>query len=223
MTRTCDYCNESVSEDAYLEHLRTNHYEELGAIDRRQVDEELGPLQRQGTNLTRYALGVGVLVLFALAYATVFIGAMADSGLVVSESSSAAIQPDPTELVHFHGTIELTIDGESVDFSESQYLMQADCFHFHNDDGVEDGLWHVHCGDVSLEYAMETLGIGLTADTVEIDGETYSDDDPETSVSITVDGEPVDPEEYVLDGVGPIDRALEGEGDDVRIVVEDDE
>lgn len=220
MTEQCDYCGDSVSEGEYLSHLRTEHYDELRSIDRRRVDDELGSSNRQ-TSRVRYAVAVGILALFGLAYAAIFLGGMADDGGLSSADSSATIQPDPDTVVHFHGTIEVTVEGESIDFSEPEYTMQDDCFHFHDDDAAADGVWHVHCGDVSLEYALETLGIDATADTVEIDGETYSDDS-DTSVSITVDGDSVDPEEYVLEGVGPVDQAQQGAGDNVRIVVESD-
>jgi hypothetical protein len=36
----CDYCGERIEEARYLEHLREQHYEELGRIDRRRVDGE---------------------------------------------------------------------------------------------------------------------------------------------------------------------------------------
>lgn len=222
MSTQCDYCSDSVPEDEYLAHLRAEHYSDLSRIDRRRVDKTLDPPNSNPTR-KRYVIGIGLLGLFGLAYLAIFLGAMPDNGLVTSDSSSATMQPDPEDRVHFHGTIELTIDGEPIDFSQSAYTMQDDCFHFHDDDVAEEGVWHVHCGDVSLEYALETLGIEATADSIEIDGEEYADDDPDTSVSITVDGEPVDPETYVLEGVGPVDQAQEGAGDTVSIDVESEE
>ncbi|MHC3438662.1 hypothetical protein ACYJ1Y_11335 [Natrialbaceae archaeon A-gly3] len=220
MTQECSYCNEPVPDEEYLDHLRATHDDELSAIDRRRVDEELGTKRSRDANLTRYALGVGALTLFVLAYVAIFTGALSSDGFFGTDDSSAAILPDADDRVHYHGTIEVIVDGEPIDFSQPEYIAQHGCFHFHNDDAVDDGVWHVHCENVSLEFALETLGIDATADSVEINGEMYADDDPDTSVSITVDGEPVDPETYVLEGVGPVDQAQQGAGDNVRIVVE---
>lgn len=220
MTEQCDYCGDSVAEDDYLAHLQAEHYDDLSSIDRRRIDEP-GPSDRR-TNRSRYAIGIALIGLFGAAYLAIFLGGIGNDGSVTSGTSSAAIQPDTDDRVHVHGTIELTIDGDPVDFSQPEYVEQDGCFHFHGED-ADDGIWHVHCGNVSLEYALGTLGIDATADRIEIDGETYDNDDPDTSVSITVDGEPVDPVSYVLEGVGPIDQAQDGAGDDVRIVVESED
>jgi hypothetical protein len=52
---------------------------------------------------------------------------------------------------------------------------------------------------VTLEYAMATLGFDVTPSSVTVDGETYRDTDPAYSVSVTVNGEAVRPETYVLE------------------------
>lgn len=63
--------------------------------------------------------------------------------------------------------------------------------------------------DVTLGYTMTTLGIDVTNSTVTYQGTTYRDSAPNTTVTVTVNGQPVTPSEYVLQ-----------QGDRVKIVVE---
>ncbi|MDX1745764.1 MAG: hypothetical protein R3324_07490, partial [Halobacteriales archaeon] len=116
--------------------------------------------------------------------------------------------PTPSGLgsVHLHGTIEMTVDGEAVDFSRDRYQLQADAFHFESREG---GRWHVHARGVTLGWAMATLGIEVTGSSVTVEGRTYRDGADGVSVTVEVNGEPVSPASYVL-----------REGDHVRIVVE---
>jgi len=184
------------------------HLDELTAIDRRRVG---GPSSdSSGRNLALYA-GLGLVVLvFVVAYGAMFLG----SG---DEASSAAVQPDATAQIHEHGQISVQYDGTVVAFEDPQYAERDECFHFH--DYAADGVWHVHCEDVTIEYALETLGIDVTANAFSIDGREYSDADGD-EISVTVDGEPVDPQEHVLEGVGSVDAAAEGTGETIEIVVQ---
>ncbi len=192
----CGYCDASFDgEAAYREHLRDAHAEELGPIDRRRagVDAEDG-----GLPTGPLALGVVLLAAAAVVGYVVFLpggGGGGDAG-----------GPYGLGEVHYHGTLTVVIDGERLDFSQSRYQLQADAFHF--EAGVGER-WHVHARNVTLAWALDSLGIGVTAETVTFDGTTYDDADPGTNVTITVDGEPVTPASYVLQ-----------EGDDVRVVVE---
>ncbi|MFC7082267.1 hypothetical protein [Halorussus caseinilyticus] len=96
--------------------------------------------------------------------------------------------------VHYHGTIDATVGGQPLDFGRQRFQLQADAFHFENGDGQR---WHVHAEEVTLAYAMGTLGIDVTNETVAYDGTTYGDDPNETAV-VRVNGDPVNPSEYVL-------------------------
>lgn len=215
MTTDCPYCGDSVPDESYERHLRRNHADELTPIDRRRV----GPRSdsTSSRSLVLYASLGSILVLFAFGYALVF---LVDD----PATDTAAVQPDPTTPVHEHGRITVQYDGTTVDFSEQQYLEADDCFHFHADgDAAEsagDGtrVWHTHCGDVTVEYALATLGMEVTADSATIEGQQFSTADGD-EIRVTVDGEPVDPRTYVLDGVEPVDAASDGAGDDVRVVV----
>ena len=208
MGRQCAYCGDSVAEEEYDGHLRTNHGDELGAIDRRRVGDR--PSKRSRRSLVAY-VGVGALgVVFVAAYLFLFLGS-------AGSTSGAATQPDSSSPIHEHGTIAVSYDGTEVDFDDPQYVLRDECFHFHTADSSE--LWHTHCEDVTIEYALETLGMELTGDSFSVDAESFSVADGDT-ISVTVDGEPVDPQEYVLDGVGSVEDAADGAGDHVEVVVE---
>lgn len=199
----CSYCEAAFDdEDALLAHMREDHEGELSAIDRRRVADRGG----EGEGFpTGPAILVGV-VLFALAvvvYVVVFLGG----------GGGGDGEPGPFQSAHEHGTIEMRVLGEEVDFSRDRYQLEADRFHFEGNDGR---YWHTHATDVTLAWAMDTLGVGLTEDTVTFEGTTYRDDDPDTEVIVEVNGEPVDPESYVLSGT-PEPRP--DAGDHVRIVV----
>jgi hypothetical protein len=190
----CGYCDESFDDEAaYHDHLRAVHADELGPIDRRRIAAGSGG----GLPTGPLALGLVLLISAAVVGYVIFL-----------PGGGGASGDGPRNLgsVHYHGTMEVVIDGQQVDFSRSEYQLQTDAFHYEANDGTR---WHVHAQDVTLAWALESLGIGVTTDTVTFDGRTYDDADPDTTVSVTVDGEPVTPSTYVLQ-----------EGDAVRIVVQ---
>ncbi|MFB6167380.1 MAG: hypothetical protein ABEJ43_00875 [Haloferacaceae archaeon] len=198
----CRHCGESFEdEDAYVAHLEADHGDELGPIDRRRIgaesDDENGSVP---TGLV--ALGSVLVVAVALVGVVMFLS----SGGGSSTEGRAQQQPSDVGSAHYHGTIEMVVNGQQVDFGQSQYQLQADAFHFEGGEGTR---WHAHAQDVTLAYAMSTLGIDVTESTVTYRGTTYREGDPNTSVTVTVNGEPVTPSEYVL-----------RPGDSVRIVVE---
>lgn len=198
----CDYCGSNFPDEAaYLRHLRDAHYEELGRIDRRRVDA----LGSDGFDVDPGPIAILLIVGLAagiIAYVVFFMGG----------SAGAPAAQTPYGQAHEHGTMEVVVLGEQVDFSASRYQVQDSDFHFENGDGR---VWHTHARGVTIEYALGTLGIGITADSVTVDGTTY--EEPEYEVRITVNGEPVDPTTYVLSGVG--DPANAEQGDHVRIEV----
>lgn len=191
----CRYCDESFAEEAnYHDHLRTDHADELGPIDRRRIGSDGG-----GGGLPTGPLALG-LVLVASAAVVGYIIFLPGGG------GGSGAGPQNLGSVHYHGSMEVVIDGERLDFSRPEYQLQADAFHFEANEGTR---WHVHAESVTLAWAMDSLGIGVTGDTVTFEGTIYDDADPNTTVTITVDGEPVTPSSYLLQ-----------EGDAVRIVVE---
>lgn len=208
MAPHCTYCGETVPDDEYEKHLEQTHGGELTAIDQRRLGPTSG--EPKTRNLALYA-GVGVVVtVFVLGYGILFLG----SG---DDASPAAVQPDVANQIHEHGTITVEHDGTAVDFNQPQFIERDGCFHFHAYDDAQ--VWHAHCEDVTIEYALETLGIGVTAERFSIDDQEYAEEDGD-DVSVTVDGEDVDPQEYVLEGTESVEEAANGAGDNVEIVVE---
>lgn len=211
----CDYCGETVPESGYLEHLRDEHDDELGRIDRRRVDAASG---------SGFSVPTGPVVLLAIFGVTVafivylaFFSGGASGGTV--NGYEVAQTPTNVGSQHTHGPIDVVIDGTELDFSRDEYQRFREYRAFHFEPGTGEGeLWHVHAQGVTLQYAMATIGIGVTASSVTFEGTTYLDSDPAWNVSVTVDGEPVDPATYVLQGVGDMQAAYE-QGDHVRIVV----
>lgn len=194
----CGHCGRQFDdEEAYLRHLRDQHGDDLGPIEQRRV-ASMGD-ESGGRDAAVYLGIVGAFAIGGLlAYLLFFSGGGAGGDGAAGEEG-----PYDVGSVHYHGTIAVTIGGQELDFSRQRFQMQADPFHFENRDGEQ---WHVHARGVTLAYAMETLGIEVTEDTVTYEGTTYGDD-PNETVVVEVDGESVSPDEYVLE-----------EGDHVRIV-----
>lgn len=201
----CDYCDRSFpDEGSLLEHMGEAHEGELGRIDQRRVDDHYGGDDAGLSTTVGYAI-VGIVIVAIVGgavYATV-----------------GAFSGSPPEPIHEHGTIEMTIDGEQVDFDQSRYHSPQDSthqdFHFHAGQG---NTWHMHPNPperYTVAEAMAILGIEVTEDSVTYQGETYTEEDPNTTVEIRVDGEPVDPESHELQGTD-----APANGDQVEIVVE---
>lgn len=206
----CEYCGASFDdEDALVAHLGDEHYDELGRIDRRRVDARRGT--GEGGDLTVYLALGGGLALFGVVVYFLF---LAGGG---SSPSGVPATPYGLNSVHQHGTINVTIQGAQVNFAQPQYQIsqtQNRAFHFEGGDGEA---WHSHAQGVTVEYAMATLDIGVTENTVTFEGVTYNASNPGTSVSVTVNGDPVDPTTYILQGARSADNA--GQGDHIKIVV----
>lgn len=197
----CRYCDRTFGdEDAYLDHLEADHGNELGRLDRRRIEER----GNGGHDLD--VAPVALIAVLGIAAAIVaYVVLVPGGGGSAANAVAASTTPSGLGAVHVHGSIEVVIDGQRVDFSQSRYQLQADAFHFENGEGSR---WHVHARDVTLEWAMGTVGIGVARDTVTFEGDTYREDDPGTTVTVEVNGEPVRPATYIL-----------REGDAVRIVV----
>lgn len=212
----CDYCTDSFdSEEEYLTHLQTDHEGELTRIDQKRVES---------VSADDDGLGIepGPVII-----AGVFLIAAAAVGAILLPLGGSADEPHSRGSVHDHGTMEIVIDGEQLGLNTNPQFVRADeNFHFHGDEQQRYGayVWHIHAQDVSLQYALDTLGIEVDDKGTELvyDGTTYDAEDPGTQIRIEVNGQSVDPGEHMLSGPTPMDQAAAGEGDDVRIVVETD-
>jgi hypothetical protein len=190
----CDYCGESFEgEKAYVNHLRAEHMDELGPIDRRRVgaDEDGGSSLSAGPVALALVIGATVAVI----------------GYVMFIAGGSGASVGPAGSAHYHGPMQMVVLGEQVDFSRDEYQLRDDRFHFEGGDG---STWHAHATGVTLDYAMESLGFDVTRTSVTYQGTTYEDSDDRYDVTVTVGGEQVNPDQYVLQ-----------EGDRIRIVVEE--
>jgi len=207
----CNYCDRSFDvEDRYHEHLAAEHEGELSRIDRRRIgtdgDEKsgfpTGPVVLVGV------IGIGIVL---VGYIVVLAGGNGSDSGVVKGIQVEQMPGSLSQSAHAHGEINVTIGGEQPDFSRDRFQVQSDPFHFERGNGE---IWHVHADGVTLQFAMATLGINVTETTVTYQGETYRDSDPNTTVRVLVDGEPVDPATYVLQG----SRERASQGDFVKIL-----
>ena len=134
-----------------------------------------------------------------------------DSVWVYVDSPNLAIEP-PGEYIkqaqdHQHGTIEVVVDGESLNLSKEQYQHMDRHFHLEGGDG---DTWHAHTWQATFAWAMGTLDIDVTNESVTIEGTTYDDTEDGTTVRFLVNGDAIeDPADYRLK-----------DGDQIRIVVE---
>lgn len=184
----CDYCDEAFDgEEAYLDHLAAEHDGELGRIDRRRVDAHTSA---GGIDVPPTVIyGVAAVALVALALGGTYY--VAD-----------ALSTPPT--VHEHGSLQLTIDGEPVQFHQQEQYVRPGGeaepdFHFHSN---RPGLWHMHPdqpGRLTVSEAFAAMNVELTAERLVIDGETYDATQDGVELTVTVNGEPVDPESHVLE------------------------
>lgn len=138
-------------------------------------------------------------------------GVSVDSDYVLQEGDEVWVvavthpldQPVPGDHIehdelHVHGYINMTVDGEAVNFSQPKYKTPGHNQHFHFE-GDTAPLWHAHSWSVTLGYAMDTLpGINVTEDSVTYDNTTYERGDAGTSLTVEVNGDVVDPSRYVL-------------------------
>ena len=201
----CGHCGATFDdEETYLRHLRDEHGDDLGPIEQRRVaglksDDDGSAVVMYGAAVG--ALAIGVLLAYLLFFAG---GGAGGTGDGAGDAAAGDLtQPKAVGSVHYHGTIDATIGGQELDFGRQQFQLQADAFHFENGEGQR---WHVHAEEVTLGWAMQTLGIDVTNGTVAYRGTTYGDDAGETA-TVTVNGESVTPTEYVLQ-----------KGDEIRIV-----
>jgi hypothetical protein len=180
----CDYCGESFDGEVPDSHLRAEHLDELGPIDRRR----LGEADDDG------GLPTGPIALVAVVGLAVALVAY----VVFFTGGSSAAGAGPLQSDHYHGTLQVTVLGEAVDFSEPRFQapngdQQRPRFHFEGGNGQQ---WHSHASSVTLGFAMESLGFDVTRNSFTYQGATY-EDGSEYDVSVTANGNAVGPD-YVL-------------------------
>ena len=188
----CDYCGATHdSEGAHLDHLESEHYDELGPIDKRRVDD-----RGSGFDVPVGPIAIGVFLVAAA-------GILGYVVFVAGGNGSQEIGPYQSD--HYHGTMEMTVLGDDVDFSQSQYQVRDNRFHFEGGNGQR---WHAHATGVTFGYAMNALGFDVSTNpnTLVYRGDTYTDGEG-YEVVLEVNGDSVGTD-YVLK-----------QDDDIRVVV----
>ncbi|ADD05786.1 uncharacterized protein Nmag_2219 [Natrialba magadii ATCC 43099] len=198
----CDYCDASFDDEAsYLAHLSRDHAGELGRIDRRRV-AAAGELESPSQSQSGPG-GRDPIIVYGLALSFVLL-VIGSAGYIVASGLSESGE------VHEHGEITVSVDGEAIDFEQSQYYYEelGGTFHFHPDDG---NVWHMHPERVTFGEAMSDIEMPITDAAISIHDTTYDDSDDGTSVDMTINDAPADPNQELT------------EGDHIRIIVETDE
>ena len=188
----CDYCGATHDgEGAHLDHLESEHYDELGPIDKRRVDD-----RGSGFDVPVGPIAIGVVLVAAA-------GILGYVVFVAGGNGGQEVGPYQSD--HYHGPMEMTVLGNDVDFSQSQYQVRDNRFHFEDRNGQR---WHAHATGVTFGYAMNALGFDVSTDpnTLVYRGDTYTDGEG-YEVVFEVNGNDVSPN-YVLK-----------DGDHIRIVV----
>jgi hypothetical protein len=128
----CKYCEDSfTTEKAYLTHLEDEHQGEIGRLDRRRLDQRNGDGD-EGLDYGTIAWGALLVGVLGVIVTVTVLRAFGSGG----SSPAAAQQPTDLWSVHYHGTIDVVIEGEEIDFSQSEYQLQADAFHFEGGGGT---------------------------------------------------------------------------------------
>lgn len=188
----CDYCGAAHdTEDAHLSHLADEHYEELGPIDKRRVDDATG-----GSGIPYGPIAIGVVLLAAAGIVGYVVFVAGGSGSNVGQVGTA----------HYHGQMEMVVLGDRVDFSQSRFQVRDDRFHFEGGNGQQ---WHAHATGVTFKYAMTSLGFRVDngPKSITIGEDTYTDGEG-YEVVFEINGDSVSNLNYVLK-----------EGDNIRVVV----
>jgi hypothetical protein len=207
-THNCAYCSDSFhGERTYLKHLRDAHYDELGTIDQRRVDNTVNKPSDFIDTLQDYTGPIVLGLMLVVAGATLAFS-FATSTDNAPDISDDIPEPGAAGSVHQHGTMAVVVDGEQIDFSQQKYQRQNDKVHFESGGGES---LHIHATGVTPAYTLETLGFTLAENgsTVEFQGAKYSRADGDT-VQYQVNGQEVNPYEFEL-----------RDGDQIRIVLEE--
>ncbi len=109
-----------------------------------------------------------------------------------------------TFAAHDHGTLDVVIDGETVDLDQPRFHDLHPEFHVHPGDGNR---WHHHprtplamfrFEPMTLREALTAMGIEHTADAFAFDGVVHDTSHPATGVTVLVNGAEVDVDGHVI-------------------------
>ncbi len=201
----CGDCSETFSSRRELvQHRLDEHGDEMNSHERDELKRELNSLQaQQSGDSTDYRPAVmSVVALLAIAgigYAVVasgFVSFSTSGGTSTPTGNVASV--GPVGSAHQHAQFSVTVDGERIDFSQQRYQLQSDLIHFEGGDGTTI---HKHATGVTIDYALQTLGMDIRGDCLTVHGNQYCEGEG-SDLSVTAGGEEVNASTYVIqDGV----------------------
>jgi hypothetical protein len=172
----CNHCGESFDdEDAYARHLRDNHSEDLSRIEQQAVDK----LRKEsGSGVS--VIAIAAVALFGIVLAGVFYFIFVGGGDGVSGDGVQNVGAD-----HYHAAVSMAVNGSQVDFSQQKYQGQDRAVHFEGDSRL-----HIHAQQATLGYFMQTVGMGVSENSLTYEGESYVDG-RNASIRVRANGAPV--------------------------------
>lgn len=111
-----------------------------------------------------------------------------------SDGDDAEPAPANATLAETSGKMTVAVNGSELDLRARDE--SDDAFAVAESD---EHTWTANESDLTLAAALSRLDVNATESTLAVDGERYADSTEGTTVSYRVDGEPVDPEAYVLE------------------------
>ncbi len=124
-------------------------------------------------------------------------------------SPAATVTPPGTYIsedhAHMHGEIDVVVDGDPLDLSDERFQHRNEFFHL--EDGNGD-IFHAHTYSGTYGFALGTLGINVSEESVTYEGMTYDRTGENSSVQLLVNGDPVESMDYRLK-----------DGDAIRVVL----
>lgn len=182
---TCDHCDrEFGSEKERIQHVLGEHNDDINSHTKDQLKRELNSMdtgdEESSFSVQEYTKPlIGILAVLAVvggAYASGVLSFSAGSGSATTDADGD-VTPGAPGSAHHHAQFDVVIDGQEIDFSQPRYQVgqtQNRYIHFEAGDGQTI---HKHATDVTISFALESLGMALEDSCLTLDtGEEYCDD-----------------------------------------------
>lgn len=115
-------------------------------------------------------------------------------GTTSGTTEQTTTQGDQEQSVAASGEMAVVIDDERLDLAAAAESNDSASFWV----GSSGTTWERTDANVTLADALERVGVNASNGSVTYEGTTYTESTSNTTVVMRVDGEPVDPSEYVL-------------------------
>ncbi|MDY6770621.1 MAG: hypothetical protein SV186_01545 [Candidatus Nanohaloarchaea archaeon] len=198
----CDHCDEEFADEREkIEHVLEEHDDEITSHKRDTLKRKRNKLQQpegSSSDLKRYLKpALGVVAVIAV------VGGLAMSGIVnldsnpSTSSGDATISPGAPGSAHEHAQFDVVINGNEIPFSRPRYQFGQTRNRYIHFEGGDGQTIHKHATDVTIDFAMDALNMGLTANCIETySGQRYCEDSG--NLTVTVNGQQVNASTYVI-------------------------